>query len=231
VANICANCHQSRETPTTITDNYTISSSRYGPHHGPQGDLLVAATGYEGFPGFTPNTSLHKDVLKNPFDTTEIGGCTGCHMGYANAHAGYDVGGHSWNMLDEDGDNLSANCKASGCHGSGALAFSNPTSGEPYDFKLTTGAVDWDNDGVVEGYQTEMEGMLDSLRTLLTVQGIYNSGNGLANTGTYADGNLVGAYWNYVMVEEDRSLGIHNWGYTSSLIQASIDYVSGLPVP
>jgi hypothetical protein len=230
VANICAQCHQSRGSNGITAATYQVTSSRYGPHHGPQGDLLISSAGYEGFAGFTPGVTLHKDVLKNPFDPTELGGCTGCHMNYANSHAGYEVGGHSWNMADEAGNSLAANCKTSGCHDAGALAFTNPTSGEPFDYILTVGAVDWDNDGVVEGYQTEMEGMLDSLRTLLTIQNIYNPSTGLARTGTY-NADLAGAYWNYVLVEEDRSLGIHNWEYNKSLIEASIAYVSGLAIP
>ena len=224
-ANLCARCHQSREYPT-ITDNFVITSSRFGPHHGPQGDLLIGSVGYEGFSGFVAGNSLHKDVITN--------GCVGCHMNYANTHEGYDVGGHSWNMRDEASppNSLAADCKASGCHDAGALAFTNPTStSEPYNYKLTTGAVDWDDDGVVEGYQAEMEGMLDSLATLLDLQNILNPATGLAVTGTYADGDLVGAYWNYITVEEDRSLGIHNWEYMASLIEASRDYVATLPVP
>lgn len=230
VSNICARCHQSRETPAVIVDPYTITSSRFGPHHGPQGDLLISTAGYEGLPGYSKTETLHRDVLKNPFDPTEDGGCTGCHMNYANTHAGYNVGGHSWNMLDEEGNSLAATCKTSGCHDAGALAFTNPTSGEPFDYILTVGAADWDNDGIVEGYQTEMEGMLDSLRTLLDLQNIYNPSTGLAVTGTYP-AHLAGAYWNYILIEEDRSLGIHNWEYNKSLIEASIAYVSGLPIP
>jgi hypothetical protein len=221
-ANLCATCHQARSVPV-ITDNYTITSSRFGPHHGPQGDLLIATAGYTGFTGFAAGNTLHKDVITN--------GCVGCHMNYANTHEGYDVGGHSFNMKDEAGNSLAADCKASGCHDAGALAFSNPTSGEVFDYKLTTGAVDWDDDGVVEGYQTEMEGMLDSLRTLLDLQNIYNPATGLAVTGTYADGDLVGAYWNFITIEEDRSLGIHNWEYCAKLIEASRDYVATLPIP
>lgn len=223
-SNLCANCHQSREAAAVITDPYTITSSRFGPHHGPQGDFLIASNGYTGFAGFTPTASLHRDVLAD--------GCVTCHMGYANTHEGYEVGGHSWNMKDEAGNNLTANCKSSGCHDAGALAFTNSTDpvGKPYDFKLTTGAQDWDKDGAVEGYQTELEGMLDSLRTLLTVQNIYNPANGLAKTGTFP-GPLAGSYWNYIMVEEDRSEGIHNWEYMRGLLQASIDYTAALPVP
>ena len=222
-ANLCANCHQASNYPT-ITDDYEITSSRFGPHHGPQGDLLLGTGGYTGFPDFVAGSSLHKDVLAEA--------CVTCHMGYARTHEGYDVGGHSFNMLDEAENSLVANCTASACHGEGTLAFTASTNSlEPYDMTLTADPVDWDNDGTVEGYQSEMEGMLDSLRTLLEIQGIYDPATELAVTGTYADGNLVGAYWNYITVEEDRSLGVHNWEYMRSIIQASIDYVSAMPDP
>jgi len=228
-ANLCANCHQASNYPT-ITDDYTLTSddTRFGPHHGPQGDLLLGTGGYTGFPDFVAGSSLHKDVLAE--------GCVTCHMGYAQSHEGYNVGGHSFNMLDEDGNSLVSNCTASACHGAGTLAFTKSTNSlEPYDVTLTADPVDWDNDGTVEGYQTEMEGMLDSLGTLLELQGIYNPdpppGKGTAVPGTYADGNLVGAYWNFITVEEDRSMGIHNWEYMRSIIQASIDYVSAMPAP
>lgn len=222
-ANLCANCHQARDTPAAIADGYTITSSRFGPHYSAQGDLLIGTIGYTGFSGFVAGNTLHKDVITN--------GCVGCHMNYANTHEGYDVGGHSVNMKDEAGNSLAADCKTSGCHDAGALAFTNPTSGEPFDYTLTTGAVDWDDDGIVEGYQTEMEGMMDSLRTLLDLQNIYNPTTGLAVTGTYADGDLVGAYWNYKAIEGDRSDGIHNWEYMSKLIETSRDYVATLPIP
>ena len=228
-ANLCANCHQSREYPT-IVDNFNITSSRFGPHHGPQGDLLMATVGYTGFPGFVSGDTEHRNYIDGDKDGA-MDGCIGCHMNYAQTHEGYHVGGHSVNMKDEAGNSLAADCKASGCHDAGPLAFTNPTSGEPFDYKLTTGAVDWDMDGVVEGYQTEMEGMLDSLLILLDYQNIYNPANGLANTGIYPDGDLVGAYWNWILLEEDRSKGIHNWAYTSKLIKASIDYVAAMPPP
>ncbi len=223
-ANLCANCHQAREYPT-ITDGYTITSSRFGPHHSQQGDMLIASVGYESFAGFTPASSLHKDVVRD--------GCIGCHMGYSNTHEGYDVGGHSWNMKDEAGNNLATNCKTSGCHGAGTLAFGTAGAFGPYDFRRadTASAKDWDDDGVKEGYQTEMEGMLDSLATLLDLHNILNPSTGLAVPGTYADGDLVGAYWNYITVEDDHSLGIHNWEYMAGLIEASRDYVATLPAP
>ena len=39
------------------TDTVTISSSHWGPHHGPQGDVLFGANGFE-FEGYTYETDI-----------------------------------------------------------------------------------------------------------------------------------------------------------------------------
>ena len=103
------------------------------------------------------------------------------------------------------------------CHGSAATS---------YDF---TADADYDMDGTIEGYQTEMEGMLDSLAILLEGQNVLSGGEPVS--ATIADSNLAGAVYNYVFMEEDRSHGVHNWNYAAGLILASIDYVSQLPPP
>jgi len=210
-SNLCARCHQGRGTdPNTITDNYTINSSRFGPHHGPQSDLLNGTIGYEATPGFVKAESLHRGVIAD--------GCVGCHMNYTTAHAGYEVGGHSMNMQDLNGNDLTNNCTDAACHGAGTLEFDDPTSGETYDFILTSAGGD--------GYQTIITQKLDSLQVLLEAGGIYNPANGRNHTGTFADGHLVGAYWNWEMIKEDRSVGIHNWQYANALLDASIAYLA-----
>jgi hypothetical protein len=219
-SNLCARCHQSRGAPPdppSGTDTlYEVTSSRFGPHHGPQGDLLAGLVGYEAIPGFSKVETLHRNVLSD--------GCVNCHMGYARTHDGYNVGGHSWNMLwEEEPDyNLSANCTDANCHGAGGLEFDDPVTDEPYDFVLLSVGGD--------GYQTQTEHLLDSLATLLEIQGIYNPSTGLARTGTFRT-HVAGAYWNFIMIEEDRSFGIHNFGYIKSLLEASIDYCASLPPP
>jgi hypothetical protein len=210
-SNLCARCHQGRGTdPNTIVDGIDVTSNRYGPHHGPQGDLLNGTIGYESFPGFVKGESLHRSVVTD--------GCKGCHMNYANSHAGYEVGGHSVNMKDEAGNDLAANCTDAACHGAGTLQFDDPVTSEPYDFILTSAGGD--------GYQTIVQQKLDSLQILLEIAGIYNPANGRNFTGVFADGNVVGAYWNWEMIKEDRSLGIHNFQYVNSLLDASIAYLA-----
>lgn len=88
--NLCANCHQSRVvSPWPVvgsSDIYTITSYRYGPHHGPQAQLLGGFGGVE-IPGtYSYSNSPH---------TNTSNGCVTCHMAEA---AGSESGGHTMGM-------------------------------------------------------------------------------------------------------------------------------------
>ena len=102
--NLCSNCHQSRiSTPFPAVgsaDNYTITSFRYGPHHGPMSNMLGGFGGYRVPGSLTYTNSPHTSVPD---------GCVTCHMGTYNAEE--MVGGH--NM----GANIADNCLA--CHPDG----------------------------------------------------------------------------------------------------------------
>lgn len=211
--NLCANCHHSRVDVREIGDDESVNS-RYGPHHGPQGDLINGSGGYE-FPGlsYTFASSPHAGVVRDA--------CIGCHMGDVQQHDGYDIGGHSWNMVapEDEEVTLAKICADPSCH----------PSATSYDFRTPGDVEDYDGDGnTTEGYQSEIEGLLEELHDLLVAQGVLNAGTGAPNSGTIADGHLAGALYNYVTVEEDRSVGVHNFVYISSLLEASIDYVEGL---
>ena len=91
-ANQCIGCHQGRElspypdltAPTAIV---TVTSSRYGPHHGPQG-MLFAGTGGMEIAGPTSYiNSAHTTQLANS--------CVDCHMQEAY---GTQAGGHQMGM-------------------------------------------------------------------------------------------------------------------------------------
>ncbi|UCD64820.1 MAG: hypothetical protein JSW34_05135 [Candidatus Zixiibacteriota bacterium] len=210
-ANQCAACHHARfDVTSDIYDNIEVSR-RFGPHHSNQSDMISGTNGWE-FPGEDYQFPLSPHV--NQVEEA----CVGCHMADPRTHAGYVLGGHSWNMhVDGVEDNLAGVCAASSCHGEDV---------EEYDFLADA---DYDNDGTVEGYQTEIHGMLDSLEVLLEIQGVLDEGSQFSTT--IADANLAGALYNWVFIEEDQSSGIHNFNYARSLLEASIDYVSQMPVP
>ncbi len=121
-------------------------------------------------------------------------GCPVCHMAAAY---GAQAGGHTMNMtytLHGAVDDNVAGCLS--CH---------------------SGLEDFDRNGV----QTEIESMLDELHGLLLANGIMDQ-SGLAVTGKYTAAQ-AGALWNYLLVEEDRSEGVHNPQYAKALLQAAID--------
>ncbi len=89
-SNLCVNCHQSRPIspmPVMGGADVSITSSRWGPHHGPQSGTLTATIGYkisgtEAYP-----TAAHPH---------QGGGCVACHM---STSFGTVAGGHSLNMV------------------------------------------------------------------------------------------------------------------------------------
>ncbi|WP_423127937.1 hypothetical protein [Gaoshiqia sp. Z1-71] len=95
-SNLCVNCHQSRPvSPALAPDangNYAIANYRFGPHHGPQGNLLEGVGGYElagsvSYPGtksaaHRKNTdacvTCHMHEGSHTFNAS-LASCTQCH--------------------------------------------------------------------------------------------------------------------------------------------------------
>lgn len=87
LSNTCVNCHQPRDSYTvpTGTDDYTVTSSRFGPHHGPQSTMLWGVMGAEiagSLPYAAPGSTKHAEAA-----------CITCHMG---ATTDGSDGAHSW---------------------------------------------------------------------------------------------------------------------------------------
>jgi hypothetical protein len=195
-ANLCANCHHSRFSVADITDDIYVHTY-WGPHHGPQGDLLNGSNGYE-FAGYSYGSTGHAFVFDNS-------GCVGCHMGNPQTHVGYRIGGHSFNMVDEEsGATLVGVCQTEGCHGESA---------ESFDY---------------EGIQTEVDSLLEELKTLLDNAGLLDTTAHPVGQ-TIADMNVAGALFNFLIIEEDRSHGVHNPEYIVDLLESSIQYMETLP--
>ncbi|MCD6598459.1 MAG: hypothetical protein J7L04_12265 [Bacteroidales bacterium] len=202
-SNLCANCHQSRRAEPNITnpgETFTITSTHYGPHHGAQSNVLYGAgfaeiAGSVSYPtaGATPHMG-------------EAGRCTGCHMDtYASGQ-----GGHTFNPA------LSA-CNS--CHG------------------VT------EDDFNYGGVQTTVHAQLEELRDLLLGLGVIEEGveeiyelnpeTGVIELVVYTDGYhpvkgtypmiQAQAFFNWVGLEEDRSLGAHNPKYVKALLTNTIE--------
>lgn len=176
-SNLCANCHQPRTAaPVANADGeFRISSTHYGPHHGPQASYLQGVGAYEvagstAYPA--EGSSAH----------SASGACVACHMNEANENGG----GHTFAA------NV-AGCTS--CH----------TSATTLD---------------INGIQTEVHGLLEDLAAILKSKGVLDD-EGHVIPGTYAV-DLAGAYYNYIGIEEDRSLGVHNPAYIKAVLKNTI---------
>jgi hypothetical protein len=120
------------------------------------------------------------------------------------------VGGHTFRVSHTDATTkktveLLEACQK--CHGPRLTTF---------NFRL----MDYDEDGKIEGIQTEIQNLLDRLSALLPPTG--QPKTSLTINSTWTRTQLEGGFnWNFVA--EDGSRGIHNTAYAVGLLKASID--------
>ncbi len=207
-ANLCATCHQSRRDVNLYVVAGVRLSGHWGPHYGNQGDMLIGENSYE-FAGYTYTKSWHSTGVTQ--------GCISCHMSNSLHES---IGGHSWNMRNEDrGFQNITGCNVTGCHDSAPIASLD---------RLATDDFDWD--GTIEGTQSEIQGLLDSLHILLETAGLLTSSGSPVSGRVVSTADSAGALYNFRFVEEDRSLGVHNTDYAVGLMQSSINFmVTGNP--
>jgi hypothetical protein len=92
-ANLCAQCHQPRVSYKVPDVNnpegtYTVGSTRFGPHHGPQSSTLTGTAYYLVGSGY--NNSSHAAIQD---------ACVTCHMASA---MGYYAGGHTFKVYSDE---------------------------------------------------------------------------------------------------------------------------------
>ncbi|MEI6083765.1 MAG: hypothetical protein WCS70_05640 [Verrucomicrobiota bacterium] len=220
----CLYCHNSRRLPTQLSSAANPNSQYYksirggqiaGPHESPVAEVFngLGAITY----GVTMGNTFH----------TYAANCTTCHM-YPNpaiGAAGHNqVGDHTFNMTYSDGSNTVENIAACNqCH-AGAFAV------DTFDFKSAV-AKDWDGNGLIEGVQSETTGLLNDLRILINTTGCASitnatgdytgfSATGLSTNAVIKDAQLKAA-WNWMLINRDKSKGVHNPLFTIRLLQTT----------
>ncbi|MEZ5069734.1 MAG: hypothetical protein R2751_01900 [Bacteroidales bacterium] len=199
-SNLCVNCHQFRDVaplPVLDGEDVSITSSRWGPHHGPHGNNVWGVGGY-----LVAGSMDYPDEGEGKHSSV---GCTTCHMAPV-PYGGRASGGHSFNMTYEYHGSIEENIGAcTTCH----------TSAETFD---------------IGGVQTEVATLLAQLQDLLITGGYLNEETGLWNasstTPIVASPDVAGAMLNYLIVAEDRSLGVHNPDYMVALLTNSIEAIT-----
>jgi hypothetical protein len=206
--NTCAACHQSRRNVNTYIvakPGRTSVNNRFGPHHGPQGDMLIGTNGYE-FVGYVYEETNHRAIED---------GCIVCHK---NTTSNNVVGGHAFNMRWDTGTEEIRNT---------AACSQTPASGACHAVVDDFNEIKIGNTSL----QDSVVARTDSLKAILVAANLVDATTGLPKTVSLG-ADSAGAVYNYVMVMEDRSKGVHNPKYVLGLLNSSIMYMSGsLPQP
>ncbi|HEX2787619.1 MAG TPA: T9SS type A sorting domain-containing protein [Ignavibacteria bacterium] len=203
---VCMDCHKSRKNSLTYV-NTRVTSSTWGPHHSGQTDV------YQGqnaamFAGPYQSTA-HKEFL--------VGACVRCHMAPTdtlNPANRNKVGDHSMSMHNPETnfDNLSG-CQT--CH-FGKTRFDQFIAPQDYD-----------GNGLTEAWQKEIDGCLKNLRLQLPPVGV----DSVAWQLVAADSNNVTlrkAYFNYLLIYEDGSRGMHNPKFAVDVLLKSRNALVGI---
>lgn len=205
---LCINCHQGRRDAKEYTNDYLNNlSSHFGPHYGTQGDLLTGQNAITW--GYEVGSSPHLQAIEKA--------CVGCHMAEGSTDESGNsqlAGKHTFSMRTPEGEANVLACEP--CHGD---------VGDDFNVKklYINGIADHDGDGIDEGLQDEVHGLLEELYNLLP-----NDGAGhLAITDSSVTLLEAQAAYNYLMIEDDRSLGIHNPEFAVELLQLTIGVVKG----
>lgn len=234
--NLCANCHQTRGVASETVKSLPAKDvpPYWGPHHGPQADMLIGANAYE-FPGKSYYSSVHATLGENS--------CVDCHMAFPEGRFSFSpaMSGHSFSMAAEVHHKPKLNVTGclGKCHKSmGQVNSVNEETPVSTFWWHQTEAVydlaakaDFDNDGSIEPLQGEIEGLLNRF--------VNTSGTGYLQKGPLPLFNKDGAwngtkseqmrsqeemvaFYNYKYVLEDRSRGIHNAPYTIQILYDTI---------
>ncbi|MDX1741176.1 MAG: multiheme c-type cytochrome, partial [Rhodothermales bacterium] len=198
---ICMNCHQARREAFEYVTSFSGGTFR-GAHHSVQTDVIFGQNAHT-FGRVLPN-STHKDALADA--------CSSCHMYPTPADGlGRDkVGDHTFAVtyVDDMGNRVDNVAACERCHG---------VIDSFADFMARN---DDDGDGTVEGIQDEIHGLLEHVAMLLPPEG---STDILPGNDPFwaAPENLIyrKAFWNYLMMEEEGSFGVHNYQFSVAVLK------------
>lgn len=202
---VCLDCHKARRNNVTYVQT-RVTNSVWGPHHSTQGDVLL---GKNAAVFSVPYISGSHSNISNA--------CVTCHMAQTTDTGTVTrdkVGGHSLNLhyAPTNYDHVKG-CLS--CH-PGVVSFD--------DFIAPS---DFDGDGIVEPWQQEIAGCIRNLRIALPPVGL-DSVSWQLIAADSNNVNLRKAYWNYQLISNDGSLGMHNPFFAVNVLLASIANAVGI---
>ncbi|MBI2917430.1 MAG: carboxypeptidase regulatory-like domain-containing protein [Chloroflexi bacterium] len=236
---LCVACHANKRDVQYRAD-YLVGKKTRGVHDNSQADVFYGSGAVDY--GQTFQNSIHTRRIKE--------GCIECHMaaspvldpgadgqkGTRDDVTARAVGGHSWNMsatvveawdgatggwkkLDRPAEVQNAgSCIKGGCHD--VMTTFNRESD-----------ADYDGNGQREGIQDEVKGLLKVLAAKLpkdTATGDVLAAGVTDKNTTEAERK---ALWNYWLIRNDGSNGIHNTAFAAQVLQKTYKELTGSNVP
>ncbi|BCR03998.1 c-type cytochrome [Desulfuromonas versatilis] len=218
-SNLCVRCHGARESG----DSIKLSTANFGntgfinSHYLAAGSMIFAGGGYE-YEGQNYDVGYHRSVGMSDAYGTGIGGpCVACHMGT-------DIADHTWEVVTKDdvtGAVTAVNSNACAqCHGG-----------------LTP--------AILQDSADDFHTALAALKTALEAKGIYfypahpyfytapyvvdGTNTAFRNWDGVYPGmgkDVMGAAFNYNLLDHDPGAYAHNRGYALKLVADSIDFLA-----
>ena len=249
MANLCITCHNVRALMSEVgSGQYDIGGLEI-PRH-PQKEVFEGVNnvdndglrGVESLPSFLPSYLSADSAHAGTFNIPE--GCAGCHYLFLPQEnlAERPLKATTGHRFVPRMENCLSSYGLGGCHQETDFLLSDSTAPSFEDSTLATfdfGSIfysvagqpgtDYDLDGVIEPFQTEILGMLKDIKDVLTGAGVlFDAKQGLFDLTQMASRTTTerAAAYNYDFVVEDGSLGYHNPIYVVNLLAASI---SALP--
>ncbi len=188
--------------------------------------VLMAGGTEVGFDNIEANLCMHcHQAMSSPADDAD-----GSALVYIYPHYGAHHGPQANFINGEVGYEFGLDLSVAGIHESGSDCVSchmHAGGTETGEHTLVVGieactgchtdATDFDINGAV----TEIEGLLEQLETALIAANMLDE-DGHAIEDVMHQADSAGALWNYILVEEDASTGIHNPAYTKALLNNSL---------
>ncbi|MBI4319434.1 MAG: hypothetical protein HY675_13180 [Chloroflexi bacterium] len=216
VSAVCVTCHANKRDLAYKAD-YVAGKMVRGTHDNSQADVFYGAGAFEFGRPF--GSSAHKVVVEE--------GCAQCHMaetpGFDSHNPKFDptapgynkLGKHTWAMEADGVENAVNAC--GGCH-SGLTTYNRPARG------------DYDGDGRVAGVQDEVKGLLEIVSAALP-----KGADGAVLSSTISPSNTNElqrkALWNYWLIKNDGSNGIHNTRFAVEVLQETYAELTGGRIP
>ena len=203
VSALCVSCHADKRDVKYLADYIAGKNSRIA-HGNTQADVFYGAG----------VVTFNKTFSNSPHTSVVAEGCVECHMFAAVKVGNNEAGSHTWGMVMKNGTENIAACTQSGCHAKGSITTFDRTA-----------SADFDGNGKTEGVQTEVQGLLTKLADKLPKG---SNGAVISSVNTNNTNELQRkALWNYIVIKNDGSNGIHNTQFTVQVLQETYKQLTG----